>query len=501
MLRRLLASGLIISFFVQGHVFADLLSLNATGQQAVGKKIIRGRIIILRDKADLPTLKFPGKYFLFELTGGGVRQLEWRWVLEARTHDIDTLDDLRAIFSNRDLQYGGWENAFRSLMLELDPGGSLGLKEKVPGPPDVVNQAVKPREGWLSRYFLYGQMTPAEQAAAVREARAKPPEDPLGYSLIDPLLGLLLSPENTMGSLIDAVARMETYGEPEKNLLTSVRTVAKLLCEDMYAREDIMADITVDLANRPEAAKEQRVYGFVGSARYALIRSIENGTVFDFNPGKTGNERFRYSPPEDPQPLDIFDIASAATKIAGDLRVPTNEDRVSIVGALLKVLSGPEDPAERKAPPAKFQQLQTLAGNTLVNLASINGPGGPERGRAFRLEILEQFSRAAHEEHEENEVKAVGDIFMKVGIGTVQEISPVVNALIYTALNNVYGPKGRMAAAMLKKLPKAPITENLRAPLQRYIASQIESFEIRKKGGTGGPYEVRFLELYYSSPS
>ncbi len=107
-------TSVLLSLLLTTAAFADILYLSPKGveplrgmglakQHPDGKRyFVRGQIIIQRDAADRPTLKSPGTYFLFRPSNkSATQQLEWAWITSTH-YQIDTLDDLRGMLSNRD---------------------------------------------------------------------------------------------------------------------------------------------------------------------------------------------------------------------------------------------------------------------------------------------------------------------------------------------------------------------------------------------------------------
>lgn len=149
---------------------------------------IQGQIEVLREATtDAPTLPDPRTYFMFRpleghfqaagadgkphWTGGADLRFEWAWVKGVTYHDIDTLEDVRALSSNRDLRYCNGAEALLALLAELDPDGVLHLKTTVPA---VADDKVLLREGWLSRYLLDGPLTADERTTLVQRLRQLP---------------------------------------------------------------------------------------------------------------------------------------------------------------------------------------------------------------------------------------------------------------------------------------------------------------------------------------
>jgi len=491
---------------------ADILYLNPKGVEALSGKgiaqphpdgrryFIRGQIIVPRDDADRPTLKSPGTYFMFRPLGKGAsQQLEWAWVLETR-HQIDTLDDLRAIFSNRDKQFGSWAAAFNVLIAEADPNGTLGFKALMDGnPARAANRSNAQREGWFSQFLLRGPMLSSERTALVRAAKDKGPIDPLGYSPIDPLWQQQ-TPQSTMTMLIEAIARSEKHGEAEPGLLDACRAAARFLCETSY--------VPIEAETGPDGERAREIRTFVLGARATLLGYVESASADSLRirlrraAANASADALRHTLTEDELRLDVFNIARAAMNLLGALSTTRDEDKTRVVEALLSVADAVAiGSAAASLPPAISGEVQALAPRamaTLLALASASSGIPPERNSGFRIEMVTQLSRA----NSESQATTIADAILKSGVGSFREIATLIKGLFNIGLAAAAtdrDPRLRAATQILKQLPKSPMSEDLRAALQKAINKEILELERRQENGSGGQQERRFLDLLQSN--
>jgi hypothetical protein len=484
-------------------VRADFLKLTPQGEVALrGRTLakrspdgrgyfVRGQIVIPRDATDRPTLKSPGTYFMFRpFQSSSEQRFEWVWVAAVTYHEVDTLDDLRGILSNRDRQYTNWDEAYKALLLEIDPTGTLGLKSVVQGgPPKVLNATIVPREGWLSRLLISGPQSSAARVALVRTLKERNPEDPLGYSPVDPLLLGEVAPEKTLAALVEAIARSEKYGEPEKGLLSASRAAAIFICDTIYPAPEAETG--------PDGEKARLILTFVDRARAALLGFIESANE-DAVAIRVRRSRsytadpLRYSPAEDEQPLDVYDMAKAAIKVLGDLPTQRSLDNARVVEVLIGLASN-ESTATAK---------QALT--TLIDLSSIFSRDGKKRPPDYRLattyraELLLQLSGASSSERS----KPAGLALLGAGLGSLSEVALVVDGLFNAGLSiqSQNDPRLATVAYVLKNLAKAPMDEGIRGPLQSYINRRVSELEKRQDIGTGGLTERRLLDQLKGSP-
>lgn len=503
---------LVFVFVVTTTARADILYLSAKGVEALrgrglaqphpdGRRyFIRGQIIVPRDNADRPTLKSPGTYFMFRPSGkSSAQQLEWAWVLETR-HQIDTLDDLRAIFSNRDKRYGSWAVAFNALIAEADPNGTLGFKAALErNALPASSKAVAPREGWFSQFLQRGPMLSSERTALVRAAKDKGPVDPLGYSPIDPLLQQQ-TPQATMTMLIEAIARSERHGEAEPGLLDACRAAARFLCETSY--------IPIEAETGPDGERARDIRAFVLGARATLLDYIESASADALRirlrraAANASADTLRHTLAEDELRLDVFNIARAAMNVLGALSTTRDEDKARLVEALLSVAVAPTNSSTAASlPPAISGEAQALAPRamaTLIVLASASSGSPPERSSGFRIELVTQLSSA----RSESQATAITDAILKSGVGSFREIATLIKGLFNIGLAAAASdrdPRLRAATQILKQLPKSPMSEDLRAALQKAINKETLELERRQENGSGGEQERRFLDLLKSN--
>lgn len=513
---------LVLSFCFASSGFADTIMLSPAGVAAIRGKsraspvrsadgkheLAHGRVVVFRDAQDLPTLPNPSRFFAFQPRNKradgrqtwsftAAEKWEWSWVL-ATHHTIDSLEDLRDMISNRDKRYGSVKDALVALRADIDPTGSLGLRDGS-GAPVVTNPRIKPREGTVSRDLISPE-THEERRALIKEARSQP-ADPLGYSPIDPLFGGGETPEFAIEKLVDAIARARKYGQPENGLLASCLAVARFFTEDLFVSEE--------KENGPDGETASRIRGFVFRARAAVLSYIEDVSPqgvairLERQAAQAGSlaDALRHTQPDDDLPLDVFELARTALEVVGGMINPRNEDRVRVVEALLSLASGRADFRGRDAValPPEIQSRQEVvaqqAFETLIKLSAAPTPGKEDTGAYFRPEILRFFGSSYAKD---SYAKTAREVLVRSGVGGEREIGPLVNDLINLGLTAAQEPSDPRLAAIyvLKQLPANIRDERLRQRFQARINEQLDQLEERRRAGTGGPAESRFLELY-----
>lgn len=526
--------GISLILLMASPVFADILWISPAGVTALqssgllkprpdGKGFYaRGRIIIQRDAADQPTLRSPFKYFMFEPykgpnnAYGPARQLEWAWVSSTQ-QEIDTIDDLRAILSNRDKQFGNWEAAFKHLMAEIDPNDTIYQSRLKGGRgPQTANSGTLLREGHLSRDLINGRPpTLAEMKAYGEKQRARPVGDPLGYSPIDPLYSpSLLDPRGAITTLVEAIARAEKYGEPEKGFLDAARRVARYICEDLYPPPESLSS--------PSRDKAIFILSIVSNARGSLFGLASGGDPNRLSdrlsrPGKFGNSlndkllfTRGYLQVDDSLAINVLEAAKAAVEVMGDLRTRHEQDEGTLVSTLLHVASGRAGfqslrgqtdfdagfhasrlPAEVK--PSE-DSLGQLAFDTIIALAA------PPRDQGqFANQITEDLASP------DSGVKAaVREAVIRASIGKVADVARLIDSYWGIGLSAMSAMESKVDGALpisvvasdvLKRAGPAIKDPTLRTLYQQYLAKKIEQFRRRQEVGSGSTSERHWLDL------
>jgi hypothetical protein len=480
---------------------ADVLRLTPKGVEALRQlglpvtpsadgraHVVQGRIIVARDEADRPTLPEPSRYFLFQPLGAAKpSRWEWPWVAAVDHHHIDTLDDLRGMLSNRDKRYGGWPQGLQALLADLDRHGTLRLKPRTA--PPVMNAKIVSREGWLSRYLLRGAMTAEERQAMVRSARAKPKEDPLGYSPIDPL-HWLIPPETTMGMLIEALGYARRYGEREPSLVPAIRQIAQFISITIYVPESAEGG--------PDGEKALRLRHFMFAARAAALALVEAASA-DFLADSAQRGVLQVTPPDDQFPLDVLDLADAALDVVAGFSVPS-VDKGRVVEALLRAASGQADdggggePAISNALRARQASVAARAFKTLVALSSVPPRGYQDLGGDFRADLVIEMARgqqgAAY-------VRAARDALAASGVGSEAEAARVVGSLVDLAFIE---SRFEDAAFVLRRIANDPTPAAVRRRFTDHLDRRIRELQERQKTGFGGTHELRFLRRWGAAP-
>ncbi len=191
--------------------------------------------------------------------------------------------DLEAMFSNRYVIFGGWEEAFTALTYEIDRTGAYRMREK-PAPP-IVKQ-VGLQEGSFSRELI---KPPAPGA---------PPDNRMtGNPSRWARMGLGNGAAIT-SALIYTIARTNKYGEPVAGLRKASLAAARFMI-------DGLATIPLDLALRDNVAL--RLRGESDNAR--MIVALWNATP-DFIKRSASGPLLPGQQPNDLK-LTVFDYANA----------------------------------------------------------------------------------------------------------------------------------------------------------------------------------------------
>jgi hypothetical protein len=504
-------------------VLADILWISPAGVTALqpsgllkprpdGKGFyVRGRIVIQRDAADQPTLKFPGKYFMFEPyksgnTYGPAKQFEWVWVSSVQ-QETDTLDDLRAILSNRDRRYGTWEAAFKGLIAEIDPEDTI-YQARLSGarPPSVTNASIVLREGPLPRDLINGRIPTSDEMKAYNaKLRSRPVADPLSYNPIDSM-ATTSAPETVISVLIEAIARSEKYGEPEKGFLEAARQVARFICEDLYPPPQALSG--------PSRDKATFILAYAARARAALFSYASEGNPKRLSsrlsrPGQFDNSlndkllfARGYVRVDDALAINILDAARAAVEVMGDLRVSREQDEGRLISELLHVASGRAEFQNLNTSklPAELQSLEDpiakLAVETMIKL----GTSRADRG-AFAAGITEEIVSGSSDAA----TGAAGvEIISRVAIGKPSDVARLIDSYWEIGLSAINTSDARIdqrsfvARDVLKRTGPVIGDPNLRNLYAQYLSKKIQQFENRQRSGQGSAAEKRWLQLLKS---
>jgi hypothetical protein len=476
-----------------------LAVLSADGKTSV----VHGQLVVERDETDQLTLKYPGKYFRFRPFKKGssgaakVEQLEWAWVVR-QTDDLDTLEDLRDVFSNRDKRYGGWQQGLQAFLADLDPRGSLGLK-KGPVPP-VANSKIVLREGWLTRNFLQGMPTPAQLMDMMRAAQALPPEDP--QSSTDLPLARTEPPDALVGSLIEAIARAQKYGEPEPGFLQAALMVGRFLNGPIHLDPEKAKGDDEEKAGRLSLFAQQFTGTVLASLGGCTAESLAGGQGADHSAENLAQRLKPLGGRDDYLPIDCVDLALAGVSALAGPEVSRPEDAAEAVDVLLRNAEGRRDfldPDMRSEfPPtlqARLDAVGKLAFDTLVRLARPPSAGQPDLGARFRVEIPAQVFRLVEigKGSGLHYRKAASAALLQTGIGNAEEASTLADFFLSPFTSSPAAgdlscdsEKIDLGIDTIKGISKGTTNPAMRQILDRKAELKINEYESRVKVGSAG---------------
>jgi hypothetical protein len=470
---------------------------------------VQGRIIVPRDETDQPILPNPRRYFMFRpfkaaFTPTGLDgnpkpdakevRLDFNWI-GGMNLELDTLDDVRAIISNRDLRYANGAEALDALLADIDPEGVLHLKASTPA---VANDKIVPREGYLSQVLIHGNLTPSERADSVKRLRAMPFEDPLSYNPLDPLVRQV-SPADTMLQLLRAMARCDKWGEEEPGLRATCAAIAHFIGDT----------ICVEPSEVPEGAREtaNRIHAIAFDARRLLYTCVENVSPRVLArapaPGATAGWK-PVTQPDDAQPLYPPDLARAALEILATMRIPRAADCAWQLDALVACAANRADlrgsaPATRPEFTADAAEMGQKAFQVLLQLAAAPTDGTPDHGAYFRLRLLERWLLQSADPAN---AEAARELLVRAGMAGDPEIAQTLDYLFGCA-ENVRGEADtgrRQIISVLRRLPASIADAALRHRFQMERDLRIQQAHDDVKSGFRGEATRRFLELYDVAP-
>jgi hypothetical protein len=516
-----------------------------------------------RDAADRPTTQNPAKFFFFKafipetakpwtwsemaFTGQsgaqGDNPLDWSFVSGVH-HDIDGLDDLRGLFSNRDLMYQPtagainpvtkqpyllhptshqpypvevWSTALSALLFDLGVPGTVGNK-----PVRTDNNAIQFRDGCLPRFFARGPLTAQEshkgwtdpngvaqpglvQKRAISKAE---PSSVDGYSPVDPAFWDM-TPESAITNLLEAIARFELVGEPpnDAGVTDACFACAHFLCETLP---------TLPESGTP-ADRVQRCRTFGLRCRATLLSFIEAAApaAIAFRRSKPGSDpdKLRYSSKDDLVnygiEVSVPDMAKAAldvllgrwsadnkTQILDGLVTPapqtgydTPKDQLRIVDMLVSVATG--DPFGIA--------LDSRAYNALTYLVQAS-PMATDNDAGFLAALVRRIGT----ENDPKRAQLLQDALARAGIGSPQVLVDQARSLVDIAIaptrdkNNNVIPSASFARdnaveALRNLFHSQHMDQNARSALTGELAKRRDALASRNKSGTGSPEEKDLL--------
>ena len=512
--------------FLGGPMRADMIELSTAGLAALRENhlvepqahadgkgwFIEGQIVVLRDETDQPVLHSPWKYFMFHpLKGPFIPtgpdgkpkpdakevRLEFAWTHGIR-QEIDTLDDVRGMISNRDLRFSSGAEALAALLADIDPQGALGLKKTS---PQVADATIMAREGWLSRFLINGPDGIEQRKAEAQRINALPHDDPLSQNPNDPRQWLA-DGNVAMGVLLEAMARCNKWGEPEPGLKASCLAVAHFICGSIY-----VVPSEVPVGSRAEA---NRLYHFVIMARFALLSSAQMGSLPMLSAPPRAGEIFTptrlAASPDSAQPVTMLDEAQAALEVLDSCRTPAERPAAhDAVRTLLQYAAGRADfRAAGNLKPLRPELADTAdaigrrAFEILLRYATVAPTGAPENGIAYRNELrpwLTEFGDVA-------EGRVAREVLTHAGLGSEAEIPPLLDSLFYLARSE--GPRGGAARDnvifVLKRLPGFIADANLRSRFQADVNQRIDQMGVDLAHHQAQIGAREFLDQYAATP-
>ena len=302
--------------------------------------------------------------------------------------------DLEALYSNRDVLYGGsWDKGFHRLAEDLDPDSRLKIFDGASEPP--VHPEAPIEEGSVSSWLLTGQV---------------PRTGSNGWRSNNPSAGAI-------EPLVATLARINKYGEPSIGLRAYVLRAARFLTNDL-ANVPAAAITEPPSAGPPTGAGTRgvRARSLAFQARAALINLIVavDPFVFARDAANSDGERIRrvlgtrqapggsvraYNGPaqagrSELLPLDGFDMANAALDVllsiddkgaTSGVFEPREDDRKRLVDALVQVASGRRIFSGTATPNSVQDAVACKAYNTLVAIAATES----DKNGKFREHLLD----------------------------------------------------------------------------------------------------------------
>jgi hypothetical protein len=191
-----------------------------------------------------------------------------------------TADDIRAIFSNRDLRYGeNWTLALQSLAHDIDLDGRLGVGS---GPPPAPTEDVPVVEGGLSEQWTHNLGNMRRPHAAEQNPNRN-----------------LFASEGILEALIFTIARSNKYGETRRGLRENALAIAQFTIATLGKAERI-------------DAQGRELSGFSVSARNRVVERLLAAEP----PAPNAVPRPLWSPtPAETLSLSDIDLANAALDI------------------------------------------------------------------------------------------------------------------------------------------------------------------------------------------
>jgi hypothetical protein len=475
---------------------------------------IRGLIIVPRDASGRPTLAEPGLNFMFApMTApnkfGPARQMKWMWVTGGKI-EIDTLDDLRGIVSNRDLRYGGWEAGLRGLLSEVDTDDSIFHTRSKGAAPGQPNNGVFLAEGWLSRNLLSGHIPDQTEMEAYlfKVQHSIPRADPLSYRPNDPLVTANGGGLETVYQLLQSIARAEKYGEAEPGFLDAARIVARFLCEDLYPPDDALSGPSSDRAMFIERYAIEARQGLITQVSFIGASTLMGRLSRPSRLGNTVADKIRsegsYLAYTDVAPITFFDVARAGVEIMGDLKTPRygNVGTESIVRSLVEVASQRSDFRARETNlslPVEVSSLGDAVGKiALEKLHLLTSDKTSSASGAYRNVLLAVFCDVAANPGDKignpSMVGASAEAVIRAGVGSTAEVVQFINSVWDLGLVLAIR-RSPFAQDAVRVLRGVNADARVRSTYDAYLAKRIRDFQQRQDDGNGTLDERRWLAM------
>jgi hypothetical protein len=437
---------------------------------------------------------------------GPARQMKWLWVTVAKP-EIDTIDDLRDIISDRDMRYGSWQAGLLGLLAEADTGDTIFHVRANGRVASQPNNSIFLSEGWLSRDLLAGN-TPdiaAMQAYVFKVQQTLPRTDPLSYRPTDPLLQRGGS-RNVMGDLLQAIARAVKYGEPEPDFLDAARQTARFLVEDLYVPDDAMSGPARDKAAFIRYMATEARAGLNTSVQLIHARALQDRLSKPSRLGPAVSDKVRsensYLAYADTMPVTIFDVARAGVDVLGELKTAHEGDGGT--RTVLRTLIGAAGERNNfralepsfSVPSEVSSPMDTVARAAYEKVIALTTQQDAAAARAYRKDLLAQFFELLAYDADRigtaSSTAAAPQAVITAGVSGTAESVDYINQLwaVGLGLSSSNSPKVDYVVRLLRQVNADP---KVRSTYNAYLSKMIRDFQERQKIGIGSADERKWL--------
>lgn len=473
-------------------------------RSADGKNwMIVGQVVTVRDANDQPVLPNPRRYWMFKpskgpFTGTDVNgnpdpnsklvRLDFTWTGQM-DREVDSLDNIRDIISNRDLRYQSGAEALQALLADLDPLGEMHLKGAVPA---VAYPGIVPREGSYSTFLLRGLLPATELAKERANAEALPSEDPLSYSPLDPVFHEQQPPGGTALLLARAAARCSRYGETEPGLRDSCLAVLHFMCDTLYVEP---ADVPVGTRTKATQLRDASA-----QCRRFLLNTVSNvGPQVLCRPPlrpEAVEGWPRAASQDDPQPVSTLDLARTCLEVLDGCRNPHVGDQGSVAETLLLCAANQADcRAVSKRPPlapyaAGADGVGKQALDVLCHIASPPTDGSADTGAYYRSRI-----RLAVFGFDDPAIgRAAREAAVRCGLGSEPEVAALLDYVISRGTDSRFVDQAPADAAyILQGLPAHIPSPAIRTHFQEELARRVARMQESVRQGYKDPATLSLL--------